>query len=179
MIWLVRHAQPLVEAGVCYGAMDIAADPLAIQTAAQALAEVLPKGANLISSPLQRCERLAHTLCGFRPDFSYKIDERLCEMNFGQWEGQRWDTIPRQALTAWTDDFWQHRFGGKESVAEVMTRVASAWDEAVLPGQPQVWVTHAGVIRAASLLARGVRKVNHAQQWPAEAPGYGQWVCLT
>ena len=40
-IWLVRHAQPLVEAGVCYGASDVAADRAATQDAAQRLAEAL------------------------------------------------------------------------------------------------------------------------------------------
>ena len=28
-LWLVRHAQPLVDAGVCYGRLDVAADPAA------------------------------------------------------------------------------------------------------------------------------------------------------
>lgn len=177
MIWLVRHAQPLVDAGVCYGALDIAADPNATEVAARALANVLPQGAILVTSPLQRCELLAQNLRGLRPDLLYKSDERLCEMNFGLWEGQRWDSIPRQVLSAWTDDFWQHRFGGKDSVAEVMARVAGAWDEAMQTGQPQVWITHAGVIRAATLHAKGVRRVDDARQWPAEAPGFGQWVC--
>lgn len=163
---------------MCYGALDIAADPAATQIAAQALANVLPRNVMLHTSPLQRCELLAQKIPGLRPDVSYKPDTRLREMNFGQWEGQRWDTIPKQALTAWTDDFWQHRFGGAESVAEVMARVASAWDEAASTGQPQVWVTHAGVIRAAMLIAQGVRTLSDTSLWPAQAPGYGRWVCL-
>ncbi len=178
MIWLVRHAQPAVEAGVCYGALDLAVDQAATLAAALALAEVLPRNAKLVTSPLQRCELLAHTLQGLRPDFSYGTDARLREMNFGQWEGQRWESIPQQALSAWTDDFWQYRFGGAESVAEVMARVATAWDEAAQTGQPQVWVTHAGVIRAASLIAKGVRCINQASMWPTQAPGYGQWLRL-
>ena len=178
MIWLVRHAQPLVEVGVCYGALDLAADPQATQMAAQALANVLPRNAVLCTSPQQRCERLAHAIQGLRPDLLYKLDVRLREMNFGQWEGQSWEAIPKQALSAWTDDFWQHRFGGAESVAEVMTRVAKAWDEAASTGQPKVWVTHAGVIRAAMLIAQGLRTLNDASLWPAKAPGYGEWICL-
>ena len=34
---LVRHAQPLVASGLCYGALDVAADLAATQLAAQAL----------------------------------------------------------------------------------------------------------------------------------------------
>jgi len=50
---LVRHAQPLVASGLCYGALDVAADLAATQLAAQALARTLPLGALLSVSPLQ------------------------------------------------------------------------------------------------------------------------------
>ncbi|MBK9441772.1 MAG: hypothetical protein IPN53_10860 [Comamonadaceae bacterium] len=42
-----------------------------------------------------------------------------------------------------------------------------------------MWITHAGVIRTAHLLARSVRQVQHAAQWPLDAPGFGQWSVLT
>lgn len=107
-----------------------------------------------------------------------KTDVRLAEMNFGRHEGRRWDSIPQDAYAAWTASFWQHRFGGAESVADVMARVASAWDEAVACGKPQVWVTHAGVIRAASLLAQGMCRVDQASDWPQTAPAFGQCLLL-
>lgn len=178
MIWLVRHAQPLVGAGVCYGVLDLAADAQCTQGAALALAESLPEGVLVKTSPLQRCKHLAQCLSGLRPDLSHGVDERLREMNFGQWEGTHWVTIPSETLTAWTDNFWEHRFGGVESLADVMARVASVWDEAAQSDQAQVWITHAGVIRAASLIAQGIRKINDASLWPVKAPGYGEWVCL-
>jgi len=168
---LVRHAQPLIVPGVCYGALDVAADPLATRQAAQVLAQQLPQGALMVTSPLQRCELLAHTLYGLRPDLAYKNEPRLAEMNFGCWEGQRWADIPQQAYDDWTADFWQHRFGGAESVAEFMARVASAWQETAA----QVWITHAGVIRALRLIQSGVREVHDAALWPADAPAFGQW----
>ena len=37
-LWLVRHAKPLVDEGVCYGASDLDADPEATLAAAQELA---------------------------------------------------------------------------------------------------------------------------------------------
>lgn len=178
-LWLVRHAQPLVDSGVCYGALDLAADAAATLQAARSLVQALPHGVQVVSSPLQRCELLAHTLCGLRPDLTYKTDHRLAEMNFGCFEDQRWDAMPRQALDDWTADFWQHRFGGAQSVAEFMAQVASVWDEAAPGPQDQVWITHAGVIRAAHLLALGVRQVQHAAQWPLDAPAFGQWCVLT
>lgn len=174
-LWLVRHAQPLVEAGICYGASDIAADPEATQVAAQTLAEVLPLGVCVIASPLQRCERLAECLRGLRPDLSYTLEPRLQEMDFGQWEGQRWDAIPRAELDGWTATFDTWRCGGAESVADVMRRVGAVWDETRVRQQSTVWITHAGVIRAATLLAQGLQRIHRADQWPLTAPHWGQW----
>ena len=124
-LWLVRHAQPLVEAGVCYGASDVAADRAATQDAAQRLAEALPTGIRVMASTLQRCERLAYFLRGLRPDLAYMLEPRLQEMNFGQWELQRWDAIPRAELDGWTADFDSWRCGGAESVDDFMRRVAA------------------------------------------------------
>lgn len=178
MIWLVRHAQPLIAPGVCYGALDVPADAEATRQAARSLAQRLPPGAQAQVSPLLRCQQLAQALQTLRPDVSCRTEQRLAEMNFGAWEGQRWDALPPDAFDAWISDFWRHRVGGGECVADFMGRVAEVWDEAVsvcLPDVPQVWLTHAGVIRAARLIASGQREVHAAADWPAAAPGYGQW----
>lgn len=174
-LWLVRHAQPLIAPGLCYGATDVPADEAATLQAAHTLAGFLPQGVSMATSPLQRCERLAHVLQGLRPDLVCKTDARLAEMDFGCWEQQRWDAIPQADYDRWTSDFGQHRFGGKESVADVMRRVGAAWDESQRQGQNAVWITHAGVIRAASLLSRGVRGVTQATDWPQQAPAFGGW----
>lgn len=182
-LWLVRHAAPLMAPGVCYGALDVAADREATQAAAASLAAALPRQAALYSSTLQRCEQLAKTVQGLRPDLTLKYDDRLREMDFGAWEGQPWDAIGRAALAAWTDDFAHHAPGGGESVNAFMQRVAAAFDDtraALAPGGVAVWVTHAGVIRAASLIASGVRHVARAADWPADSsPGFGAVRVLT
>ena len=174
-LWLVRHAQPLIATGVCYGATDVAAEPQATQEVAQALARTLPHGVSLVTSPLQRCECLAHCLRRIRPDLSYKTDARLVEMDFGCWEGQRWDAIPQAAFDRWMADFGGHRFGGRESVQEFMHRVACVWEETQRQGLDAVWITHAGVIRAATLMAQGVHQVEQVAQWPRDAPAFGCW----
>lgn len=173
-LWLARHAQPLVEPGVCYGALDVAADGPATQDAAEKLAATLPPGIAVHSSPLQRCELLTLTLSALRPDLTPIFDPRLREMDFGHWEGQRWDAIGQSALKAWTDDFAWHRPGGGESVQSFMQRVAAAWD--AVGTQPTLWISHAGVARACSLLAAGTRAIDRADQWPQAAPGYGEWL---
>jgi len=178
-LWLVRHAQPLVEPGVCYGASNLPADGDATRACAAQLAQVLPPGIRLITSPLQRCERLADEIQGLRPDLMLKRDARLAEMDFGCWEGQRWDAIPRTAFDAWMADFGALRFGGRESVDELLQRVAAARAETVQQQADAVWVTHAGVIRAMDLLAQGIERLAHAEQWPRQAVGFGEWRQLT
>lgn len=175
---MVRHAQPLVDAGTCYGQLDMPADARATLACAQALVKILPPGINVAASPLQRCEQLTVALLAAAPDLTVKKDARLQEMNFGAWEGQRWADIARAELDAWTADFDGYRVGGSgESVSAFMARVAAAFDE--LPrAENTLWITHAGVIRAVRLIASGQRRLERAEQWPVAAPAYGQWCKL-
>ena len=178
-LWIVRHATPLIEGGVCYGTLDVTADALHTLQAANALAQALPLNYKLLVSPLLRCRQLANALYELRPDLKPQTDTRLREMDFGKWEGVAWEAIPLVAMQVWTNDFGAHRFGGAESANEVLTRVADLWDEAQLNiDEDQVWITHAGVARAVYLLSEGIRNVDSPIQWPKDAPGYGQWWCV-
>lgn len=180
-LWLVRHAQPEVASGTCYGQLDLPARAPHTERCAAALAIVLPANARLMHSPLQRCAELATRLHQLRPDLTPVADDRLKEMHFGEWEGQLWQAIDPNALKAWTDDFATHRVGSHgESVTQVMNRVAAAFDDVGRgPSGDTVWITHAGVIRAVELLARGQRHITRASEWPLTAPEYGQWFTLT
>lgn len=186
-LWLARHAQPLLEPGICYGATDVAADPALTLQAAKALACTLPPNVQVFSSPLQRCQQLALSLQTLRPDLVAQTDARLAEMDFGTWEGRRWDTISPADMAPWTADFGHWRVGGGESVQQLMARVASCWDElrtsatAPSPSSPSstasagvCWITHAGVMRAVALLSQGIRAPTHTSQWPRSALGFGE-----
>jgi alpha-ribazole phosphatase len=182
-LWVVRHARPHVATGVCYGAMDVAADPDSTEHSAHALARTLPSGAIVLHSTLQRCELLALYLQALRPDLTYKSDTRLCEMDFGDWEGRAWDDIPRAEIDAWTTDFSSYRPGGGDSVASILGRVESAWhaaQSAAMPGdhvaRDIVWITHAGVARCiAWLQSNPPGTLPRAHEWPQAAPRWGEW----
>lgn len=173
-LWVARHAQPLVAPGICYGATDLAADAQLTLQAAQALAQAVPHGIAVQVSPLQRCQQLAQALQALRSDLLMQTDVRLSEMHFGSWEGVPWSDIPRAAVDAWTADFAHHRFGGQESVNQLLARVAAAWDE-LQPAGNRLWIAHAGIARAVALLARGVRQLERAEDWPVAGLGYGEW----
>ena len=178
-LWLVRHARPLIAEGICYGATDVPADAAHTQATADGLAPLLPSGLTVWTSPLQRCQLLAEQILALRPDLQLRTDARLREMDFGCWEGQRWDLIPRSAYDDWTGNFGTARFGGKESVNELLQRVAAARAEAQALGQDVVWVTHAGVLRAMALLAQGLLTLNQAPQWPQAVAACGEWQQMT
>jgi alpha-ribazole phosphatase len=164
-----------VAPGICYGALDLAADVELTLASAQALARELPQGTTVRVSPLRRCQQLAQALQTLRPDLGFNSDPRLREMDFGHWEGLPWSDIPRASVDAWTADFAQHRFGGNESAGEVLARVAQAWDEIQVTGTT-LWITHAGVAQAAMLLHQGVRQITQAKDWPLSRLQYGEWM---
>ncbi|MFC3683581.1 histidine phosphatase family protein [Hydrogenophaga luteola] len=182
-LWLLRHARVVLPQGLCYGASDVPADEALTVEAAQAIAPLLPKGLPVRVSDLRRAQQLHQTLRGLRPDLgTAATDPRIREMDFGSWEQTAWDAVPRAAFDTWMADFAQHRFGGAESVHELMTRVADALDDtraAVGPNGEALWITHAGVIRSANYLAQhGRRPIVSVAQWPREAPQPGEWMVL-
>ena len=182
-LWLVRHAQPLVAPGLCYGRLDVAADAAATAASAQALAAVLPSDVRLAHhSPLLRCEQLAQTLQALRPDLTLNADARLQELDFGAWEGHAWNAIGHVPVDAWTAAFATHRPGGGENLAAMLLRVAAALEAArrqalaAQEGSDILWITHAGVARCVQwLLQHGTGVLPRADQWPAAARGFGAW----
>lgn len=184
-LWLLRHARVTLEAGLCYGASDVPADPALTRAAAVAAAARLPAGLPVCVSGLGRAQQLARELHSLRPDLGPAVtDPRLNEMDFGHWELQPWDAIPRTAFDTWMADFAHHRFGGAESTQQIIDRVADAldaWRQRVVgPAVGEaVWVTHAGVIRAVQYVAtHGRGPIRYASQWPREAPEPGGWMVL-
>lgn len=141
---LVRHPQPLVAPGVCYGRSDLAVAPEQLRKTLAALRATLPPGLPLYSSPLRRCAELAARLS---PAPLY--DARLVEMDFGAWEMQPWDDIPRAGIDAWAGDMVNYRPGGGESVLQMAERIAAfhADLQRQLNGGDAIVVCHAGAMR--------------------------------
>jgi alpha-ribazole phosphatase len=182
-LWLVRHARVQLAGGLCYGASDVPADPDHTAAVAAKLATVLPLGVPLWVSGLGRAQQLAAALRAQRADLAAPtVDTRLNEMNFGQWELQAWDAIPRSAFDGWMADFAHHRFGGAESTQQVIDRVAAALTETTAASRETgadeaAWICHAGVIRAVQYLAlHGATTIEGVHRWPEHAPEPGGYI---
>jgi alpha-ribazole phosphatase len=150
-LYLIRHPQPHAAEGLCYGRLDVAVDRESVVRVAQAVRRQIPlqvlRSAPIYTSPLARCGTLARELAA--PRAPIEVAD-LIELNFGDWEGRAWDTLPRLELDHWAHDVWGYRPGGGESAREVAARwdrwrtlLAEAGDSAA------IGVTHAGLIRVA------------------------------
>lgn len=163
----MRHFAPAGGEGLCYGRMDLAPGP---GLAPKAHAARLPPFARVVTSPLRRCRRLA-TLLAARARVPLAVDAGWAEIDFGAWEGRRWETLPRAEIDAWADDLLHARPHGGESVAMLLARIRSALARAGRGG-PTLVVTHAGPIRAALVASGG-----GAAAWERRI-GFGEWIVL-
>ena len=169
-VTLLRHTRPDIEPGICYGMSDL---PLAatFKTEAEALFDTLPQASLVVASPLSRCRQLADYIAA-RKNIPLRLEPRLREMDFGRWEGQPWNDIPRAEIDAWAEDFLHARPHGGESVAMLRARTLEALGEYRRRKDNTLIVTHAGVIKAA--LASDETADSHATTL-----GFGCFVTLT
>lgn len=167
-VFLIRHPVPDIAPGICYGQLDVPA--IEVEAAAAALRTQLAPNLPLFSSPLQRCRALAEAL---HP--TPRFDKRLMEMHFGEWEGQAWNAIDRDALDAWAADLLHHVPPGGESAAMLQSRTVACLDAIAGEGHAAcVVVTHAGVMRAALGYARRLP----ADEWAQFGFAYGECVSV-
>ncbi len=87
----------------------------------------------VISSPLQRAQETARIVvgeiaAGGRPVPDVELDQRLLEMDYGQWEGLTYAQLARQfgeERRRWATDPASHYYPGGESGHQVATRARS------------------------------------------------------
>lgn len=164
-IILIRHTAVAAAPGTCYGQQDV---PLAepVGDAFEQVAQRLPPVDAVATSPLQRCARLAQWLAQ-REGVPLHSDERWRELDFGAWEGRRWDSLERHGLDRWALDPWGFAAPQGESVRAMHLRVRAALAALRVKADLNGWqrlavVTHGGPIRVllAELMGLAPMKVN-------------------
>jgi alpha-ribazole phosphatase len=155
-LYLVRHTRPDIADGLCYGRLDPAL-PDSFDTDARRVEARLPRADRVITDDSLRCHRLASILAGspaHAQPSGLIVDPRLRELDFGHWEGQDWNDIPRAQTDAWADDMWNRAPPGGESYAALHARVLDAW-EALLRLEDEVLIVVApiGPLRALITIA--------------------------
>ena len=144
---LIRHTSLQIASDICYGHSDIDVAASFASEAANTqskLAEITFDA--IYSSPLQRCVKLAVALnCG-----EPILDNRLMELNFGDWEMQAWDAIPRDTFDGWAHDYANEAPPNGETFSQLQQRGLSFLED-VSQQYPEAnicVVTHGGMIRA-------------------------------
>ena len=146
-LFLIRHTALQVPSGICYGQSDI-------DVASSFMNEALVTQQKLIgstfdaiyASPLQRCLKLANTLDLGEPI----VDNRLMELNFGDWEMSAWDDIPRDIFDVWAHNYADLAPPNGETFSQLQQRGIHFLEE-ILTQYPTgniAVVTHGGMIRA-------------------------------
>jgi alpha-ribazole phosphatase len=146
---LIRHTAPLVAPGICYGGLDLdLRDPADIETVRARLRGFAP--ARLWSSPARRCRRLAAAIAA-----DPIIDPRLQELDFGAWEGQPWESLPRLELDRWAADPRAFAPPGGESGAALIARVTAFHADLVSADGDHIVVSHGGPLKILQALLAG------------------------
>ncbi len=172
---LVRHTRTEGKVGICYGRSDV---PVTgnFHVEAREIESALPWSPRQIwSSPSERCRKLARFLAGGL-DLEVRIDERLAELDFGDWEGKAWPGPHDAQARRWYDSPWTERPPNGEKAEELCARVAAFREELLASHSDHVViVTHAGVIRAWKSLALRrpladvfAQRVEYGEIFPAE-----------
>lgn len=156
MIYLIRHTRVSVPAEICYGQSDVAlADSFEEELAHIKSSLCGIDFSRVYSSPLERCRKLALGLCDVA--ISPMIDNRLMEMNFGNWEGVCWDDIYADEYgRKWFDMYDHLRCPEGESFRDMLVRVSDFLDTIHCNDDNILIVTHAGVIRSFKVLTEGI-----------------------
>ena len=170
-VYLIRHTTPNITPGLIYGHLEVDLTDSFLQELAIVKQKIPPTFDAVYSSPSLRCTQLARQLTQ-----EFIVDDRLRELNFGNWEGKTWDTIDQNEAKDWMDDFVNVPTPAGESMLQMNERVTHFWQELLkITHQNVAVVTHGGVIR---LLLAADRKLPLASAFEIKV-GYGDVVILT
>ncbi|MES1986445.1 MAG: alpha-ribazole phosphatase [Pseudomonadota bacterium] len=152
---LVRHTSLDIAPSICYGQSDVAVsanfenERMALQKKLAAF-----EFDAIYASPLKRCHQLAQALCADElfghTSENIKLDARLKELHFGDWEMSPWDAIPREKFDVWADDYANLAPPNGETFSELHARAKSFVEDVSSHSQGKhiLVVTHGGFIRA-------------------------------
>ena len=174
-IFLVRHTAVDVESGTCYGQSDVPlkesfeSEAAIVKAKLDALVDSGIKFNEVYTSPLSRCVKLA-TYCGYA---DANKEDKIKEINFGEWELRKFSEIKDPRLQEWYDNYLEVRVTGGESFRDQFERVAeflgklrnsellsrnseldSEFRSHTPPSNAALLFTHGGVIGCARVFAK-------------------------
>ncbi len=151
-LYFIRHIKPDFEEGTCYGQTNIPIQNNYGEEHEKIIQKLPPDIDAVFTSPLSRCY-----LLGKQVSPNCTADARLMELNFGDWEGKKWNDINQQELNKWMEDYIFSAPPNGESLMDLLKRFSGFVDEIKAQSYKKITVvTHAGVIRCAMHLFNGI-----------------------
>ena len=155
MILLIRHGQTAANRdALLVGRIDPPLTELG-EAQAERLGERL-QGSNpsfILSSPLSRARQTADAIA-VSTGLTVKTEDRLIEMNYGEWDGMPIADVPNDVWRQWRSDP-DFKPPGGESLHDVSSRVGSLMGELLLGDDLAIVVSHVSPIKAALTWALG------------------------
>jgi alpha-ribazole phosphatase len=156
VIALVRHGRTEANrAGLLLGRADPPLDDVGREQAAALARAFATAPAAVVSSPLRRAAETAAAIAA--PwGLTVETDERLVELDYGDWDQRPLADVPLEAWVRWRDEPAFAPPGG-ESLSDVQRRVAECIAELLARAGDEtiVAVSHVSPIKAAAAWALG------------------------
>lgn len=144
IIHLIRHTTPDIDLGLCYGQTDLDLAETFEQESTAVLNKLRPNYDAVITSPLQRCSKLADKIAAKQR----MVDNRLMEYNFGDWELKPWSEFKTADTQAWMDNFVDQPAPNGDSMISMKSRVDDFFTDLLSKDYQHVAVvSHSGVQR--------------------------------
>jgi broad specificity phosphatase PhoE len=152
----VRHGQTSINReGRFQGRLDAPLTELGKEQAHRCASGLGASGAIAVwTSPLERAADTAREIATVL-DVPLEVDDRLVELDYGEWDGLRLNEVDATEWTAWRADSSFAPPGG-ESLASLGARVATFCTERLRADTTIVAVSHVSPIKAAVAWALGV-----------------------
>lgn len=144
-IYLIRHTAVDLDGRYFYGRTDVGLKE-SFPEEVDRIRTILPDeiGFPFWASPLSRCRRLADALA-----VNYELEDRLMELDFGEWEMKGFEDIPEDIRNHYLANFTTVIPPGGEGYIKLQERSVEVLKEVVEHGAPVCGIiAHSGVIRS-------------------------------
>ena len=145
-LFFLRHTSLNVEIDVFYGQTDLDVSDRfeeEVELIKKKIRDfsIDTKSIKVYSSPLKRCIKLTNKLTKH-----YVIDERIKEMNLGDWEMKKMNSISKKNKLDWENNLLSFKIPNGESNNEFLKRLKSFLEDLLKFNEDALIICHAGSI---------------------------------
>ncbi len=145
-IYFLRHTSLKVGLNTFYGQTDVDVSDSFFDEANKVKKKIVKecidlKKIKIYSSPLKRCIKLTDQITK-----KYEVEDRVKEMNLGDWEMKKMDEIPKEKIKKWEENLMTYKIPNGESNEEFLNRLSAFINEILEKKNDVLIVCHAGSI---------------------------------